>query len=74
MSSRSSYQITPTESLEEILSALNSVLASIGDRLDKIEGVRGTLEAKGGKFSDDVKVDADILVRDSDEKTIHSME
>lgn len=74
MSSRSSYQITPTESLEEILTALNSVLASIGDRLDKIEGVRGTLEAKGGKFSDDVKVDADILVRDSDEKTIHSME
>jgi len=70
--SRENYQVTTTDP-QGMLLRINSILSSISDRLDKLEGFRGELETASGTFSGDVETTGDVLVVDKD-GPIHSME
>ena len=76
---KENYQVTVSD-LNGVVLRLNSILARVSDRLDKMEGIRGELETASGTFTDDistdgnVSVDGSIFVYDSDGNTIHSME
>ncbi len=63
---KENYQISTTDP-QGMLLRINSVMSSISDRLDKLEGFRGELETASGTFS------GPIVVNDNDTK-IHSME
>lgn len=69
MASRERYQATGN-TIEEIRNSLNFVLQRIGDRLDKLEGIRG----KPNLSTKDIDVEGNVTVNDSDGQTIHSME
>lgn len=69
---KENYQVTTTDPQGMIL-RINTILASISDRLDKLEGFRGELETASGTFSGDIKTKGDVFVSD-DVGTIHSME
>ena len=74
--SRDNYQVMGQE-LPDVVNRINFILARIADRLDKLEGIRGELETASGTFSGAVtatEVSADLLVKDDDGITIHSME
>ena len=69
--SRENYQVTTTDP-QGMLLRINSILSSISDRLDKLEGFRGELETASGTFTGEVK--APILsVEDSDNTIIQRM-
>ncbi len=70
--SKENYQISTTDP-QGMLLRINSILSSISDRLDKLEGFRGELETASGTFSGAVKTEDSVLVTDSD-IVIHSME
>ena len=70
--SRENYQVNTTDP-QGMLLRINSILSSISDRLDKLEGFRGELETASGTFSGDVKTKGSVLVVD-DDITLHSME
>ncbi len=69
---KENYQINATE-MNGLTLRLNSVLARIADRLDKLEGFRGELETASGTFNGTVTSKA-ISVNDSNNQQIHSME
>ena len=56
-------------SLDDVKRELNFVMQRIADRLDKMEGVRGT----SSPTFDDVAVGGDITVTDDDDEVIHSL-
>jgi len=70
--SRENYQVTATD-LNGVLLRLNSVLSSISDRLDKLEGFRGELETASGTFTGGVDAES-VTVKDSNDTQLHSME
>jgi hypothetical protein len=61
---RQKYRITKAE-----VNDINRILRLISDRFDEIEGRRGDSVFKGN-----VNIEADLIVKDSDGNTIHSME
>ena len=69
MASRERYQAAGN-SVQELRNSLNFALQRIGDRLDKLEGIRG----KPSLLTVGVDVEGDIEVKDSDGEVIHSME
>ncbi len=69
MASRERYQVTGN-TIEEISNTLNFVLQRIGDRLDKLEGIRG----KPSLLTEGVDVVGNIEVKDEDEEIVHSLE
>ena len=69
---RENYQIVATD-LQGVVFRLNSVLARLADRIDKLEGLRGELETASGTFSGAVDVDS-LTVKDLDDTKLHSME
>jgi len=69
MSSREFY-IIAGNTPEDLHRELNFILQRISDRLDKLEGIRGKTEFDAAG----VDVVGDVIVKDSDEETIHSME
>ena len=69
MASRERYQAAGN-SVQELRNSLNFVLQRIGDRLDKLEGIRG----KPALLTVGIDVVGDVEVKDSDSKVIHSME
>lgn len=70
--SKENYQVTTTDP-QGMLLRINSILSSIADRLDKLEGFRGELETASGTFDGDVNA-TKVLVADSNNTTIQSME
>lgn len=70
--SKGNYQVTTTDP-QGMLLRLNSVLSSISDRLDKLEGFRGELETASGTFTGDVDGKT-LKVTDSNNTKIQSME
>ena len=70
---KENYQITATD-LGGLIMRLNSILSRISDRLDKLEGLRGELETASGTFTGDVITKGGVLVNDSNDNLIHSME
>ena len=42
MASDELYQLPPTASIEELTMAMNVILQRLGERIDQIEGIRGT--------------------------------
>lgn len=64
---KENYQISATD-LPGVVQRINFVLARIADRLDKMEGLRGELETAG------ITAKGKVLVKDSTNNTIHSME
>ena len=70
---KENYQVTATD-LNGMVLRLNSILSRLSDRLDKLEGLRGELETASGTFTGDVTTDGSVLVNDSDDNRIHSME
>jgi len=70
--SRENYQVTTTDP-QGMLLRINSILSSIADRLDKLEGLRDELETASGTFDGDVKA-TKVLVVDSNNTTIQTME
>ncbi len=71
--SRENYQIQAND-LQGMLLRLNSVLARISDRLDKIEGLRDELETAGATFTGDITTDGNVIVNEEDAAIIHSRE
>jgi len=69
MGSKERYQAVGN-SVQELRNSLNFALARIGDRLDKLEGIRG----KPALLAVGVDVEGDIEVKDIDSEVIHSME
>ena len=69
MSSRGLYQIDGN-TLGEVVTQLNFLLQQIADRLDKLEGIRGKTDFVGSGL----EITGEVIVQDSDEETIHSME
>ena len=69
MASRERYQAVGN-SVTELRNSLNFALQRIGDRLDKLEGIRG----KPDLLAVGLDVVGDVEVKDADEKVIHSME
>jgi len=69
VASKERYLITGS-TLDDILNSLNFAMQRIGDRLDKLEGIRG----KTSFLTEGVDVVGDVEVKDSDEAVIHSME
>jgi len=69
MPSRERYQVNGN-SLVELTQSLNFALQRIGDRLDKLEGIRG----KPKLLAESLDVAGDVIVKDSEDETIHSME
>ena len=70
--SKENYQVTTTDP-QGMLLRINSILSSISDRLDKLEGFRGELETASGTFTGDVDADK-LSVTDSNSTKIHLME
>ena len=70
---KENYQVTATD-LNGMVLRLNSILSRLSDRLDKLEGLRGELETASGTFTGDVTTKGNVLVKDSDDNQIHSME
>jgi len=70
--SRENYQITATE-INGMLLRLNSILSRISDRLDKLEGLRGELETASGTFTGNIQTTSEMLVKDANNTSIHSM-
>ena len=68
-----SYQIIAPGDLNGLVLQINSALNEIADRLDKIEGLRDTLETGKADFDGDITVKGKVIVTDSSGK-IHSME
>ena len=69
MASRERYQATGN-SAQELRNSLNFALQRIGDRLDKLEGIRG----KPSLLTVGVDVVGNVEVKDDDGEVIHSME
>ena len=69
MPSRERYLIVGSTT-DEIRNSLNFALQRIGDRLDKLEGIRG----KPDLLAVGLDVIGNVEVKDSDENVIHSME
>lgn len=69
MASREQYTITGN-SIEELKTTLNFILQRLADRLDKLEGIRGTTDFVGSGMT----VTGAVSVNDSDDELIHSME
>ena len=62
-------------SIEQLKTELQFVLQQFADRIDKLEGIRGTPEIKGkAAFTADIDIKSDMFVKDSDGNIIHSME
>jgi hypothetical protein len=76
---KENYQIQATD-MNGLVMRLNSALARISDRLDKIEGLRGELETESGTFGGNVVsagsvTGKSVVVNDADSETpLHSME
>ena len=70
---KENYQISATD-MAGVVQRINFVLARIADRLDKLEGLRGELETESGTFSGDIISKKNVIVKDADDNTIHSME
>lgn len=64
MPTRDSYLLTAS-TLPELVTQLNFYLARIADRLDKLEGIRG---------STDIATGGDVTVTDDSDEVIHSLE
>jgi hypothetical protein len=62
---RDNYQVTGN-TVPELVNSLNFLLQRIADRLDKLEGIRGS--------TDGISTAGDLTVLDEDENTIHSLE
>ena len=69
---KENYQINATD-MNGLVLRLNSILARLSDRLDKLEGFRGELETASGTFSGKV-VSESLSVNDSNNTQIHAME
>ena len=69
MASRGNYLVTGN-SVQELRNSLNFALQAMGDRLDKLEGIRG----KPSLLTVGVDVVGDVEVKDADSNVIHSME
>lgn len=65
---RDSYQIFAND-FEQLKNELNFILQRIADRLDKMEGIRGT----SSPTFEDVAVGGDITVSDENDTVIHSL-
>jgi hypothetical protein len=61
---RELYQVTAT-TVEGLVRELNFILQRQADRLDKLEGIRGGV---------DITTSSNVVVTDSDDETIHSLE
>lgn len=72
MATKETYQVTGTD-LNGVLLRINSVMARIADRLDKLEGFRGELETASGTFTGDITTTG-VIVNDDDDRKLHSME
>lgn len=70
--SKENYQISTTDP-QGMLLRINSIMSSISDRLDKLEGFRGQLETASGTFSGPIKTEDSVSVTDKD-IVLHSME
>ena len=71
---KDSYVITGS-TVADIVRELNFTLGRIADRLDRLEGIRGTAEIDGDlETTGDVSVGGDITVKDEDGETLHSLE
>lgn len=70
--SKENYQIATTDP-QGMLLRINSIMSSISDRLDKLEGFRGELETASGTFSGPIETKDSVRVIDKD-ITLHSME
>ena len=70
--SKENYQVTTTDP-QGMLLRINSILSSISDRLDKLEGFRGELETASGTFTGDVDGKS-LKVTDPNNTKIQSME
>lgn len=64
MPTRENYMLTAS-TLPELVTQLNFFLQRFADRLDKLEGIRGGA---------DITTSSNIVVTDSDDETIHSLE
>ena len=69
---KENYQITASD-MNGLILRLNSIMARLSDRLDKLEGFRGELETASGTFSGSV-VSESLSVNDSTNTQIHAME
>ena len=69
MPSKERYQAIGS-TVDELRNSLNFALQRIGDRLDKLEGIRG----KPDLLAVGLDVVGDVEVKDADGKVIHSME
>ena len=69
---KENYQINATD-MSGLVLRLNSIMARLSDRLDKLEGFRGELETASGTFSGSV-VSESLSVNDSTNTQIHAME
>ena len=75
---KENYQVMATD-LQGLVLRLNSILSRLSDRLDKLEGLRTELETKSGTFDGDITAKnitakGSVLVNDSNEDRIHSMD
>lgn len=66
---RDGYQIFAND-LDGLKNELNFILRRMADRLDQMEGIRGT----SSPAFNDVSVGGDITVTDSNDTVIHSLE
>ena len=69
MASKERYTVSGDD-VDSLRNGLNFILQRIGDRLDKLEGIRG----KTSFLAEGLDVEGDIEVKDSDGNVIHSME
>ncbi len=69
---KENYQINATE-MNGLTLRLNSILARISDRLDKIEGFRGELETASGTFTGPITT-TKVSVTDSEGTQVQAME
>ena len=70
---RDNYQITG-QTVEELVRNLNFLLQRLADRMDKIEGIRGTSSIEGDVAAQNLIVSGDVTVNDADGETLHSLE
>jgi len=64
------FYVVNGNTVEELRYELNTVLQRMTDRLDKMEGLRGT----SSPTVDDIAVGGAITVTDADDEVIHSLE
>lgn len=64
------FYVVHGDSVESLRHELNAVLQRLTDRLDKMEGLRGT----SSPAVDDIAVGGGITVTDEDDAVIHSLE